>query len=288
MASKKIKGCEQMSLFDIELPAQSECTKMAESREKIFPAKVPDEEYIASKTLRNIPSVNEILKLLEKGLYKVNAHEFLSDVFECGAIAISNRFDAVQAKSREERYLQIMKKYDADMRELIVQVFARIYTLLTSQINPNVGFNDYLGELYMRSETSNSKAGQFFTPYNLSKACAMICINSGMVEEYIQQDKILTLSEPACGAGGMVIAAADILYYQYHFNYSRNLLVECSDIDSRCVHMSYLQLGLAGIPAVIYQRDTLSMQTWQRWETPAYIMQYSRFRNCLSGNSETE
>ena len=275
MARKKDNG--QISMFDIELPPQAECTAMAESREEIFPARVPDEEFTLTNAPKDIPTVNDILKLLEKGLYKVNSHEFLSDVFECGAIAVSNKFDFRQAPEREERYLQIVNKYDKDMRMLLVDVFGKIYVLLTSQIFPTVGFNDYLGELYMRSETSNSKAGQFFTPYHLSKACAMVCINSGTVEEYIQQDKILTLNEPACGAGGMVLAAADILYYQYHFNYSRNLLVECSDIDSRCVHMTYLQLGLAGIPAVIYQRDTLSMKTWQRWETPAYIMQWPRF-----------
>jgi hypothetical protein len=85
--------------------------------------------------------------------------------------------------------------------------------------------------------------------------------------------------------GGMVIAAADVLYYKYKFNIARNLVVECSDIDSRCVHMAYLQLGLAGIPAVIFKRDTLSMQTWERWETPAYIMQYSRFKDFLKGTA---
>ena len=79
----------------------------------------------------------------------------------------------------------------------------------------------------------------------------------------------------------MIIAAVDILYNKYRFNYSRNLFVECSNIDQRCVHMAYLQLSLSGVPAVIYQRDTLTMQTWQRWETPALIMQWMRFRRFL-------
>lgn len=43
--------------------------------------------------------------------------------------------------------------------------------------------------------------------------------------------------------------------------------------------MAYLQLALVGIPAVVYQRDTLTMETWQHWEIPAYIMQYLRFKN---------
>ena len=42
--------------------------------------------------------------------------------------------------------------------------------------------------------------------------------------------------------------------------------------------MAYLQLSLAGIPATIYHRDGLSLKTWDKWETPPYLMQYTRFR----------
>ena len=282
---------EQLSLFDIELPPVNEVHEISapplndKPPQPLNMARVPDEDFVQNTPIENLPSVAKILKLLEKGCLRIGRHEFLSDVFECGAIAISNRFDKRQAERREERYLQIVKKYDRDTLELLTKVFAEIYMLLSQQINPAVGFNDWLGELYMRSETSNKYTGQFFTPYNLSKASAAMAINEAIVNEHIEQDKILTLNEPACGAGGMVIAAADILYNQYHFNISRNLLVECSDIDSRCVHMAYLQLGLAGIPAVIFKRDTLSMQTWERWETPAYIMQYMRFKDVFKGTA---
>lgn len=284
MRKKAIKECEQLSLFDIELPPNK--PEVVREAVKINFAKVPDEEYKLPYKRDGVPTVEELLKLLERGLYKVNSHEFLSDIFECGAIAISNRFDTAQAADREARYLQIIKKYEPGMQQLITEIFAKIYLILTQQINPWIGFNDYLGELYMKSETSNSKAGQFFTPYCVSKMCAEVTINPDIIADCIEKDRILTLNEPACGAGGMVLAAADVLYNKYHFNYSRNLLVECSDIDSRCVHMSYLQLGLAGIPAVIYRRNTLTMETWERWETPAYIMQWMRFRNCLNGGYE--
>lgn len=106
---------EQLSLFDIELPPYNEPeTEVriveAKPKETASFAKVPDEEFIYTLSKTNVPTVGQILKLLEKGLYKVNAHEFLSDVFECGAIAISNRFDFRQYQKREERYLQIIKK----------------------------------------------------------------------------------------------------------------------------------------------------------------------------------
>lgn len=231
-----------------------------------------------SQKLKSIPTVNDLLKKLDSVIYKVDRHEFLSDLFECGAIAVSNQFDKSQADKREKRYLSIIKKYDKSTQQIIVDMFTDIFILLSNQID--IGFDDYLGKLYMLSETSNSYAGQFFTPYDVSKVCAQITINPEIVNEHIESDSILTACEPACGSGGMVLALVDVLYNQYHFNYSRNLFVECSDIDSRCVHMTYLQLGLAGVPAIIYRRNTLTMETWERWETPAYIMQWMRFRDC--------
>lgn len=246
----------------------------------VLPGQVPDEEYTLRRNIK-VPGVNDILKTMERGAYKVGRHELLADVFECGAIAVSNKFDFTNAAKREERYLQIMKNHDKDTRMLIAEIFSQIYLLLSSQID--TGFGDYLGELYMKSETSNSKAGQFFTPYNVSQACASMLISEPIVMQKMADDEILTINEPSCGSGGMIIAAAEALYNHHHFNISRNLFVECSDIDSRCVHMCYLQLGLAGIPAIIYKRNTLTMETWEEWITPAYLMHWRRFEKYREG-----
>lgn len=294
---------QQLSFFDIELssntpesvsqivennqpttPTISEQKTVSAEKQHFNFARVPDEEYTNyPQIIGEKPTVNGILKLLDKGTYKVGRHEFLSDLFEMAAIAISNKFDFRQAEEREKTYLSLINKYDKDMQQLIVQTFAEIYRLLSNQYNPSIGFADYLGEIYMRSETSSSKSGQFFTPYCVSKLCAKCVINENAIKEAMEQDKIITLHEPTCGSGGMIIAVADVLYNDYHFNISRNLLVECGDIDKRCVRMSYLQLSLAGIPAVIFQRDGLTLETWERWETPAYVMNYSRFKNAFKG-----
>ena len=285
MSTKQIDG--QMTFGDIEITATTpppeiespEITKSPKSK-NINYARVPDSEF-NMPTPTDVPTVKDIIKNLDKGSYKVSRHEFLSDLFECGAIAISNKFDKRNAEKREEMYLNIIKKYDKDMQNLLAETFAMIYGLLTAQTFSSVGFNDYLGEVYMQSETSNSKAGQFFTPYHVSLASAEMTLERGLIEQYIEEDKILTLNEPTCGSGGMVLAAADVLYNRYRFNISRNLLVVCGDIDKRCVHMAYLQLALAGIPAIIYHQNALSLETWDKWETPAYIMQWLRFRDCL-------
>lgn len=250
-------------------------------------ARVPDSDFEIPKP-NNIPTVKDIVKTLGKATYRTSRYEFLSDAFECGAIAISNKFDKMKAPEREENYLRIIKKYDKDMQNFLLETFSQIYLLLSNQINPHVGFDDYLGKIYMQSETSSKKAGQFFTPYNVSKAAAEMTLDSTIINDYMDNDKILTLNEPTCGSGGMILAAADALYNKYHFNISRNLFVACGDIDKRCVHMAYLQLALAGIPAIILHQDALTLETWDRWETPAYIMQYLRFKDCLKMEMKEE
>ena len=91
--------------------------------------------------------------------------EFLSDVFKCGAIAISNKFDKTKYTEREEEYKRTINKYNKRDRLLIADIFANIYVLLSHQLD--VGFDDYLGKIYMLSNTSNSKTGQFFIPYSI-------------------------------------------------------------------------------------------------------------------------
>ena len=243
--------------------------------EKINFARVPDEEYKV-KRIYDIPTVDDILKQMNKFSGQTSPTEFLSDVFKCGAIAISNKFDKTKYDKRESEYKLTINKYNKSDRQLIADIFANIYILLSNQLY--IGFDDYLGKIYMPSNTSNYKTGQFFTPYTISKLCADVAIDEKEIKNHIENDNIITMHEPAVGSGGMVLATADTLYNKYHFNISRNLFVECGDVDVRCVYMTYLQLSLAGIPAAIYHRDGLSLETWDVWKTPPYLMQYTRFR----------
>lgn len=229
--------------------------------------------------------ITKILKLLEKNLYKIDAHTFLSDVFECGAIAISNRFDFRNYEKREKRYKEIINKYDKQMQNLIVEVFTEIYQLLINQ-NENHVFNDYLGEIYMNSNTQNKKTGQFFTPYHLSKATATLSIDKNTIKDIITQNKVLTLLEPSCGSGGMIVAAIELLSNKYDFNYASNLFVNATDIDKRCVHMTYLQLSLLGVPAVVKHGDALTLDIWDTWFTPSYLMQYPKFLKYITKNKK--
>lgn len=220
-----------------------------------------------------IPTVNEIIKQIESSAYKVNKSKLISDVFECGALAISNKVDFTMYDEREERYKQIMKTYEPQERELIADIFGKIFALLTSVVYDDGVFNDYLGDLFMRCNQGEKKAGQFFTPYHISKFMAEITVT----DDKIRNGEILTVSDCCCGGGGMLVAALDVLKNRYGVNYARDCFIVAGDIDERCVHMTYLQLSLAGVPAIVKHQDTLQDKIWAVWKTPAFIFQYPRF-----------
>ena len=197
-----------------------------------------------------IPKIEQIVKDIEKAAYAVDTSKFVSNLFECGAIAISNAVDLAQKDNREEKYLQIIRGYRPAQQRSLVDIFGKVFALLSSVIYDNGRFNDNLGEIFMSCGLINKRTAQFFTPYSASVLAARINIDESLVKEKTTDDGILTVNDPCCGGGGMLIAALEVLK-SLGVNYARNCFMEASDIDLRCVHMTYLQLALAGVPAIV-------------------------------------
>lgn len=220
-----------------------------------------------------IPTVTEIMKMIEKSSYRVNKSKLISDVFECGALAISNKVDFTKYDERENRYLEIIKTYKPDEQKLIADLFTKIFCLCSSVVYDDGCFDDYLGELFMKCNQGDKKAGQYFTPYHVSKLMAKCTVTN----DNIKQNEILTINDCCCGGGGLLLAALDVLKNDYGVNYARDCFIDAGDIDIRCVHMTYLQLSLAGVPAIVKHQDAFTRELWSVWKTPAFIFQYHRF-----------
>lgn len=263
---------DQLSIFDFvmshditpdELPSEPEIKATPKiiqpSDIKLCPYKIPD--------------VADIIKFIEKSAYKVNTGKLISDVFECGALAISNLVDKTQYDAREQRYLQIINQYAKSEQNLISEIFAQIFALCSSVTYDDGVFDDYLGELFMKCNQGNDRTGQFFTPYHISKLMAKISFTKNDIE----RDEIITINDCCCGGGGLLIAALDVLQNDYGVNYARNCYMDAGDIDARCVHMTYLALSLAGVPAIIKHQNALTRELWSVWRTPAFMFQYPRF-----------
>lgn len=222
-------------------------------------------------------STNEIAKVLNR----IQGHDnytVIRDFFEISAIAVRNNVDyGKERDSYEQRYLAIIKKY----RKEDLDVFMG---WIDKAMNGDIPFRDFAGEIYMDSGTSNKKSGQFFTPYHVSKLMAECNFDKDKLKAEIAEDpdRVITIAEPTCGAGGLIVAAIDVLK-DAGINYAWNAFVDCGDIDARCVHMTYLTLSLLGVPAVVRRGDALLLEYSETWYTPAYIFAWPHFKSRLRG-----
>ncbi|TWG87883.1 Type I restriction-modification system methyltransferase subunit [Cupriavidus gilardii J11] len=215
----------------------------------------------------------ELLSLMKAFGYRHSMNDVFADFVEMSALAISNAVDRHHFEAREKRYLEIAKKYDREELTRFPQMFGALtmtFEERVQQLVPNGdGLADVLGQTYMMLELGNDRAGQFFTPYTVSRMMAGISMTDGASS--IERDGFVTVLEPASGAGGMVIACADALNDAGH-NYQQRMHATCIDIDPRCVHMTYVQLALLHIPAIVVHGNALSGESWGSWFTPAHVL----------------
>lgn len=212
--------------------------------------------------------------LLRENARRHRLHKVFSDFCELAALAVSNSVDVVHREAREARYMQIVGGYERDE----VFRFSELLAVLVDWLDK--GLDDCLGKLFMGLELGDSFKGQFFTPIEISRLMAGVTF--GEVREAVERRGFITVGEPACGAGGMILAAADEIQSQ-GVNYQQAMHVTAVDVDATAVHMTYLQLSLAHIPAIVVHGNSLSLAEWGHWFTPAHVLGGWDFRLRASG-----
>ena len=190
----------------------------------------------------------DIIKCIESISGRYSSYEVFTDWIRCCALAISNSVSFLHNKvwqDREQAYLDTIKKYTGDEAEKFVEMLYMLCETMDDSVT------DVLGEIYMESGMGSKAAGQFFTPYHLSELCVRLLLPEP------DENGIYTMSEPSCGGGGMIIAAAQRLK-EKGVDYQRKMDVVAQDLDWKGVYMCYLQLSLLGIKATVVQGDTLT------------------------------
>ncbi len=192
----------------------------------------------------------EISRTIQAMSGRYAPYNIFSDWVETCAIAVQNGCCMVRSKvyqEREKTYLDIIRKYTQEEQS----EFARMFVLLGDALTESI--SDVLGRIYMSSEMGNKHTGQFFTPFHVSEVCTRL----GIVTDELPKDGKLSLNEPACGSGGMLIAACKVLH-DSGFDFQRRLEIVAQDLDWKGVYMTYLQLSLIGARATVVQGDTLA------------------------------
>lgn len=201
--------------------------------------------------------------LLRQNARRHRLDRVFSDFCELSALSLSNAVDPIHREEREERYMRIIADYEPEEIHRFPQVLALLVDWLSC------GMCDALGMLFMSLELGEHGKGQFFTPYPVSALMARMTV--GDVKAIIEREGHVSLNEPACGAGGMVIAFAEAMLDQ-DVNYQHWLHATLQDIDATAVHMAYVQLSLLHVPAIVIHGNSLAMTSWAHWVTPAHVL----------------
>ena len=209
------------------------------------------------------PHRDNLVKAFERFRYRHALLDVYRDFCELAAITISNRVDPRQADAREQRYLEIAGKYQPEEMKAFPELFGELVMAL--EVRPA----DILGAVFMQLELHNAWKGQFFTPDEICEAIGRMQISKP--DAIIEQRGFVTVCEPACGGGAMLFGVARAMA-DAGYSYQRHMHATAIDVDITCVHMTYVQLSLLYIPAIVIHGNTLSLEEWSHWYTPAHCL----------------
>ena len=175
-----------------------------------------------------------------------------SDLMAVMACSIANIFDpnTDRKTKREEEYSSCMERLEDE--EIPAQMLAVVTNALEN--NPE---QDFLGQMFMNLNLGSHWKGQFFTPFHVSQMMAQINLPEDTVKKEIENRGWISVNDPACGAGSMLIAAASVLK-KNGINYQQNVAIIANDIDRVAAQMCYIQLSILGCPGYVVVADTLT------------------------------
>jgi type I restriction-modification system DNA methylase subunit len=216
----------------------------------------------------------QFIKAFDRLAHHRERHDVLADFLEMAVCAIRKRTLTAgpAADAIEQQYMAVVKRNTPED----VRAMPELLGITAHAVQ--AGGCDFLGQVVVELELRNDHMGQFFTPYDVSRMIAeMTLADAG---ERIAEKGFITLAEPASGAGGMIIAAADVLEKR-GFDIERQLYVDATDVSPMCFRMTYLQASLRGIPATIRRGNTLSREMFDQAHTPAFLPFYLAHREAF-------
>ena len=223
----------------------------------------------------HIARQRELVKLYNKLCHKYSRYEVWQDMVVMIACSIANAVDKRHFDEREAMYMRVVQKYDKDELDIFPEFFTHI--VMGMEEHPDC---DFLGELYMDLELGNKRSGQFFTPYCVCQAMASMAIDDDALREQLERTGWISVADCACGAGAMLVAAANYLR-SIGVNYQLQALFAAQDVDAMVALMCYIQLSLMGCAGYVVIGNSLTEpmtgnvlfgeESSRCWYTPMYF-----------------
>lgn len=227
---------------------------------------------------------NSYIRLMSKEFETFRYRHNLANVFEdfliLAACTLSNSVNLLRWQERENKYMSIVKKYTPDE----ANQFARILGMLVAALDEKP--NDYLGMLFMELELYDSWKGQFFTPYDVARLMAEMTMKQ-QLKDKLDRGELIRVNDAAVGGGVTLIAAFQVIK-DLGYNPQQCARFYAADLDIKAVCMTYIQLSLLGAHATVWHMNTLTLQHFDTWLSPAVFLGMGRGLQSNSVEKEPE
>ncbi len=225
----------------------------------------------------------EFCTLMDRFAFRYSRWQVWNDFLSLSALSLANVIPGPEKEGREERYRSIMDGYRKEEQEIFPQMLGVV--VLALEEDPE---QDFLGSLYHCLDLQQEQKGQFFTPYHICELISELQFADDGKAWQPDGRGYISVSDPACGAGAMLIAFANVAR-KHGINYQKHVLFVAQDIDRTAAMMCYIQLSLLGCSAVIAIGDSLAAPfphpDNEVWRTPFYYLNQWRF---MPGQAERE
>lgn len=230
-------------------------------RTAVQPAPVVPQTLAAPRLMSIDTARKQFIRIFNQTARHLHRWDVFSDFVRLAA----SELDIVRVRTPEniERCGKICARYDADD----IRNFHELFNLMVNALEAK--FHDFIGSIFMELELGSGGMGQYFTPYSVQSMMARMLIPG--IQEKITREGIATISDPACGSAGMIIAYAECLL-EADVNPSAHLFASCIDVDPIAADMAFIQLSLLGIAAEVVTGNTLTMQFNRVRYTPVHYL----------------
>ena len=123
---------------------------------------------------------------------------------------------------------------------------------------------DILGHLYQEYGAPSSENGQYFTPSAAAQLLSGVMLPSNEEIQNTTRDDPLTIHDPTCGSGSLLISAAKQIEESTDTPYAA--LFFGQDIDIRCVKMTAINFAIRGLPGYAIHGDSLKADPIAAWK----------------------
>lgn len=169
---------------------------------------------------------------------------------------------ALAAQTREAEYLEEAKCWEKPELDLFAEALAALIEEMEHR-----PFEDILGGYYMEfalSQKGQQWNGEFHTPKPICDLMARMMIGDTSA---LPSDREITVCEPACGAGAMILSVAEACPPDVR----RRLRVTAIDISRTACDMAFINTTLWGVPTRVIHGNSLSLEFWAAWSNIHYL-----------------